>query len=468
MPRCTYPTKYSSPWTILITFVGAAIVTPCFATDIDDKYAALNSASGFLGSATSQEMTAADGVGKYRHYQNGSIYYHPTTGAHEVHGLILQRWNNLSAEAGYLGYPMTDELDTADATNQDGRVSKFQGGQLIWRKATNAVTEVKCTDLVIDLPFPTNETWKVIQANAVASTDSHGGKWAYCWDFVRAEVSSNGKAIASAATSRIIHVDEHLGSGTSNPGNVIIQQLGEGRYASYLHIKKSSYTQHFGSGNGEPGFLPQAMPWQLRPTPSSGAVLAEMSDSGAPTGNYHLHFAVTTKPDRKAFAPFESVPVAFRNYSYSTDSGKTWTKVETGVPQNGHWLRREESTGKGAPKVNNSAATISFGTVKGQVKLEGPGHPSGPGTLKITVSAPWGEPLKSTTVAVPIDSPNGPWTYVLNNVPAFDDLKVNVVYSGPWSIPLNGGAVMGQTDKFMNKPNVTNTQDVLLKAKILQ
>src|SRR5215467_99982 len=107
---------------------------PSFATPIDDKYAQLGGPSGFLGSPTIPESPTTDGIGKYRNYQNGSIYWHPQTGAHEVHGLIRAKWETLGWELSYLGYPMTDEIDTFDGA---GRVSKFQGGELILRSATN-------------------------------------------------------------------------------------------------------------------------------------------------------------------------------------------------------------------------------------------------------------------------------------------------------------------------------------------
>jgi hypothetical protein len=87
-----------------------------------------------------------------------------------------------------------------------------------------------------------------------------------------------------------------------------------------------------------------------------------MGDTGANAGAYHLHFCVTTKPDRPQFKPFESVPVAFRNYSYSPASGLAWVKVATGVPRQGYWLRREASQGSGAPQVNSSASAINFRT----------------------------------------------------------------------------------------------------------
>src|SRR5262249_60468077 len=101
-----------------------------------------------------------------RPYAGGSIYWHPQAGAHEVHGLIRQFWSTLGWEKSYLGYPMTDEIGMFDGA---GRLSKFQGGELIWRSATNKVSEVKSTDLLVDLPFAADEGWRVIQANAVSA-----------------------------------------------------------------------------------------------------------------------------------------------------------------------------------------------------------------------------------------------------------------------------------------------------------
>jgi len=54
---------------------------------IDEKYAALGGPTGFLGAPIIQETSAPDGIGLFRHYQGGSIYWTPQTGAHEIHDL---------------------------------------------------------------------------------------------------------------------------------------------------------------------------------------------------------------------------------------------------------------------------------------------------------------------------------------------------------------------------------------------
>jgi hypothetical protein len=115
-------------------------------TEIDTKYEQLGGASGFLGPPTHEERGCADGVGRCRTYQNGSIYWHPSTGAHETHGSIRAKWAALNWEAGLLGYPTSDErpataaeLDElarlhgtsgADASRSIHRCSDFQRGRV--------------------------------------------------------------------------------------------------------------------------------------------------------------------------------------------------------------------------------------------------------------------------------------------------------------------------------------------------
>jgi len=98
---------------------------------IAGKYAALGGASGVLGPTTGVVSGCPDGFGFYRHFRNGSIYWHPATGVHEVHGPIRAKWAGLGWERGFLGYPTSDELKGADP-DQRGRFNRFQGGAIHW------------------------------------------------------------------------------------------------------------------------------------------------------------------------------------------------------------------------------------------------------------------------------------------------------------------------------------------------
>ena len=446
---------------LAVTFVTLVAAASAVASPISQKYASLGGQNGFLGKPTGPESTCPDGVGSYRHYEHGSIYFHPSTAAHEVHGLIEQRWSQLGWEQSYLGYPMSDEMDLYDGS---GRVSKFQGGELVWRSATNQVSEIRSTDLVVDVPFKAGEAWQIIQANADQNGGSHSGPFVYCWDLILAghpQPDTNGRQFVAAATDRIVYVDEGF-DGSNNIGNTIVQRFGLGRYGSYLHLKKGSYTKELSTSGGIQ-FLPQALPWTSRPMPKSGTVLADCGDVGANSGAYHLHFCVTTTPDRQGiFGPFESVPVAFRNYSYSTDNGAHWTYVAVGVPKNGMWIRREApKPGQPGPAQVNGTI-VSFGTVKGTVTPP-QGHPTAPGKLTVGVTSAWGEPLRMKTINV---SGNGPWPFDLGNVPAFNGSKAYASYSGPWSQPYD--TIAGEGAAFDLGPNATVNQTLNLKLMLIK
>ena len=88
------------------------------------RYRAAGGPGGFLGFPLTDELLTPDLVGRFNHFQGGSIYWSAATGAHEVHGAIRTKWQALGWEAGLLGYPLTDELLTPDLV---GRFTQFQG-----------------------------------------------------------------------------------------------------------------------------------------------------------------------------------------------------------------------------------------------------------------------------------------------------------------------------------------------------
>jgi len=105
-------------------------------TPIDDKYSQLGGAQSFLGQPTTPEWPTPNGAGSFRHYQGGSIYWKyafPT--AYEVHGAIRDRWSGLGWENSFLGFPVTDELPTPDTR---GRFNHFENGSIYWTPQTGA------------------------------------------------------------------------------------------------------------------------------------------------------------------------------------------------------------------------------------------------------------------------------------------------------------------------------------------
>ncbi|MFC3451777.1 PQQ-dependent sugar dehydrogenase [Amycolatopsis speibonae] len=98
----------------------------------------------YFGYPTTDETGAPDGVGRYNHFsQVGSIHWTPSTGAHEVHGWIRERWAAVGWEAG-VGYPVTDETWTPNGT---GKYNHFRKGNeehsIYWRFGTSAAFDVR-------------------------------------------------------------------------------------------------------------------------------------------------------------------------------------------------------------------------------------------------------------------------------------------------------------------------------------
>jgi hypothetical protein len=94
------------------------------------KWLQLGGALGFMGYPTTDELGTADGVGRFNHFtgsSGSSIFWSPSTGAHEVHGGIRAQWAAMNWERGPLGYPISDEYAVPG-----GRESDFQRGRLIW------------------------------------------------------------------------------------------------------------------------------------------------------------------------------------------------------------------------------------------------------------------------------------------------------------------------------------------------
>lgn len=103
--------------------------------EIKKKYDALGGRSGFLGKPLTDETGTPDGIGRYNVFDNGSIYWSPNTAAHEVHGNIRNKWQQFGWEQGVLGYPATDETTTPDGV---GRYNHFENGSIYWTQQTDA------------------------------------------------------------------------------------------------------------------------------------------------------------------------------------------------------------------------------------------------------------------------------------------------------------------------------------------
>jgi peptidoglycan/xylan/chitin deacetylase (PgdA/CDA1 family) len=97
------------------------------------KYLSMGAEAGFLGYPMSDEVKLTGGYGSQ--FQHGNIYWTATTGAHEVHGAILGKYIALGGMGSKLGAPTTDEYSVPV-----GRRNDFVHGAIVWNATTGAIT----------------------------------------------------------------------------------------------------------------------------------------------------------------------------------------------------------------------------------------------------------------------------------------------------------------------------------------
>ncbi|WP_091942293.1 PQQ-dependent sugar dehydrogenase [Trujillonella endophytica] len=103
--------------------------------EIRGLWAALGWELGPHGYPRTSELTTPNGRGRYNDFQNGGIYWRPGFGPRSVYGAIYQAWARMGWEGGLLAFPLTDETSTPDRI---GRFNHFEGGSIYWTPRTGA------------------------------------------------------------------------------------------------------------------------------------------------------------------------------------------------------------------------------------------------------------------------------------------------------------------------------------------
>jgi uncharacterized protein with LGFP repeats len=88
-----------------------------------------------MGNPLDIERTSADGIGRYRNYQYGTIIWHPSAGVHGLVGGIRGLWISLGSERGTLGYPTTE---IRCGLTGGGCAQDFQHGSVYWSDPTGS------------------------------------------------------------------------------------------------------------------------------------------------------------------------------------------------------------------------------------------------------------------------------------------------------------------------------------------
>lgn len=96
------------------------------------RYVATGAEAGRLGFPVTSPL-ALPGDGSASRFENGRISWSAVTGAWETVGAIAREYERLDAESGALGYPLS-----GDSAAGRGRATRFQGGRISWTSTTGA------------------------------------------------------------------------------------------------------------------------------------------------------------------------------------------------------------------------------------------------------------------------------------------------------------------------------------------
>lgn len=86
--------------------------------------------TGALGAPTDEEHSTADGRGRVRDFERGTIFWAPDTGAHVVRGAIRDEYMRRGGPQA-MGYPTSDQ--TQDPDGDGSVVQHFENGTIHWR-----------------------------------------------------------------------------------------------------------------------------------------------------------------------------------------------------------------------------------------------------------------------------------------------------------------------------------------------
>ncbi|MGY5886085.1 LGFP repeat-containing protein, partial [Modestobacter lacusdianchii] len=100
-----------------------------------DKWAATGWENGTLGYPVGNPSCGLVNAGCFQEFAGGSLYWTAATGSHFTRGSIRALWGLTGWENGYLGYPTTDENCGLRA---GGCFTHFQHGSIYWSPATGA------------------------------------------------------------------------------------------------------------------------------------------------------------------------------------------------------------------------------------------------------------------------------------------------------------------------------------------
>ncbi|MDY6834634.1 MAG: hypothetical protein SVY53_07555 [Chloroflexota bacterium] len=212
-------------------------------SEIDDVYLSIGADSSSLGKPIGEERDCSDGIGRFRTFQDGAIFWHPHAGAHEIHGDIYSLWVDVGLEGSPLGYPLSDQKRTPEGDSY----WVFEHG-VIHQKTNDTARMAATNDIPEDtvLQLVTVEIDKLLEGKSLLRTGEatltkvhewydYAGKYYYGVAQIGFDMEAEAKAIG---TSSMVDLQMFFTLDAID-GNIIVTLL---RERHTVIPRKQSYT----------------------------------------------------------------------------------------------------------------------------------------------------------------------------------------------------------------------------------
>ncbi|MDO5670708.1 MAG: hypothetical protein Q4G50_12010, partial [Corynebacterium sp.] len=123
-----------------------------------DKWLEIGGPNSDLGFPIADEAKTTDPIGRFSIFQNGSIYWHPNTGAHSITEPVLSEWAASGYELGEFGYPVAEAQEDGDFSTQS-----FQNGHIDAAKLNPLMAAITTPYIHFDSPALAEEFFNRVE-----------------------------------------------------------------------------------------------------------------------------------------------------------------------------------------------------------------------------------------------------------------------------------------------------------------
>jgi hypothetical protein len=203
---------------------------------------------------------------------------------------------------------------------------------------------IKQCHLVVPLPFPKREAWKVLQGMNSA-LGSHMSSPAFCYDLILEEgtTATAHKPVFASVTRKVLDYREHHlpSAPDKRESNYVRLKYAADRVLHYLHLARHSLNESITGGTlqeNDPD-NPQDDEFTFTDEDAPELQAGELVGEVGPNAK-HLHFGARATIGDYAADRSATIPVAFSNFELLNAETNTWKRIEAAFLRKGAIVRK--------------------------------------------------------------------------------------------------------------------------------